>query len=357
MDYAVIMAGGAGTRLWPLSRKKMPKPGLALYSEQSMFQIAVERLDPVFLPEQIVVVARYDHAEFLQAQYPAIPKENYILEPMGKDTAAAIGLAAIHLSKRDPNARMAVLTADHAIGDPETFRQAIRAALEVARDDYLVTLGIKPVFPSTDYGYIEAGEPLGQIREFKIFLAKRFVEKPDRDRAEAMLATKKFSWNSGMFIWKVSRILEEFALQMPELSNVLTQVGEAIGRPEYNAVLQPLWEGLTRQSIDYGVMEGAKKVAVIPVDMDWEDIGNFNSLQNHLPSDAAGNSFRGDVLLQDCKNSIVLSAGKRLVSLIGMEDLVVVDTPDALLVCPRDKIGELRKLVATLESQGREDLV
>jgi len=224
MNYALIMAGGAGTRLWPLSREKHSKPSLSLYSDQSMFQIAVERLYPLFTPEQILVVASREHIADLAAQVPEIPQENYIIEPEMRGTASAIGLAAVHLALRDPEATMAVLTADHHIGKPRVFREVVKAALALAQQDYIITLGITPTWPSTDYGYIEQDGAVDQSNGFKAYHAARFVEKPNLNNAQKMLALGNYSWNSGMFIWKVSVIMAEFSRQMPELHIPLFQL-------------------------------------------------------------------------------------------------------------------------------------
>ena len=355
MDYALIMAGGAGTRLWPLSREHLPKPALRLYGDQSMFEIAVERLLPLFSPEQILVVASADHNQVLHVQVPAIPEANFIVEPEGRGTAPAIGLAAIHLQARDPEAIMAVLTADHIIGKPEVFRSVIRSALEFARDEYLVTLGIKPTWPSTSYGYIEQADLLGEKLGFKAYTAQRFVEKPNAQNAQRMLNMGKYSWNSGMFIWKVRRIMEEFKSQMPDLYACLMRIADTIGTDRYDTILDELWQGIPKQTIDYGIMENAKRVIVLPADMDWLDVGTWNNLKTVLDSDDKGNSKRGDVILWNSENSMVIG-DKRLVAGIGLENMIIVDTPDALLVCDMAQADEVKALVEHLKMIGRQDL-
>ena len=355
MDYALIMAGGAGTRLWPLSREHLPKPALRLYGDKSMFEIAVERLLPLFSPEQILVVASADHNRVLHEQVPSIPEDNFIVEPEGRGTAPAIGLAAIHLQARDPDATMAVLTADHIIGKPDVFRSVIRSALAFAKDDYLVTLGIKPTWPSTAYGYIEQADLLGEKLGFKAYAAARFVEKPNAQNAQRMLSLGKYSWNSGMFIWKVGRIMEEFREQMPDLCDRLLRIAKTIGTDNYDTVLRDLWKGIAKQTIDYGIMENAKRVIVLPADMDWLDVGTWSSLKTVLDSDEKGNSKSGDVILWDSENSMVISS-KRLVAGIGLENLIIVDTPDALLVCHMDRAGDVKAFVENLKELGRQDL-
>lgn len=356
MNYALIMAGGAGTRLWPLSREKQSKPSLSLYSEQSMFQIAVERLYPLFSPAQILVVASQEHIADLSAQVPEIPLENYIVEPEGRGTASAIGLAAIHLAKRDPEATMAVLTADHHIGKPEVFREVVAAALGFAQQDYIVTLGITPTWPSTDYGYIEQDGPIGEINGFKAYQTKRFVEKPNLQNAQTMLSLGHYTWNSGMFIWKVSVIMKEFEEQMPDLHASLMRMAEGIGTAEYEEILMPTWAGIVKQTIDYGIMENAGNVLVIPINMDWMDVGTWLNLKSLLPIDDKGNNVRGEALLVDSENTLVMGS-TRLITGIGLKDLIIVDTPDALMVCDLNSAGQVRELVKMLKEQGRQDLV
>lgn len=356
MNYALIMAGGAGTRLWPLSREQHSKPSLSLYSDQSMFQIAVERLYPLFTPGQILVVASRDHIADLAAQVPEIPQENYIIEPEMRGTASAIGLAAVHLAQRDPDATMAVLTADHHIGNTKVFRGVVQAALEFAQQGYITTLGITPTWPSTDYGYIEQDGAVGEANGFKAYHTKRFVEKPNLNNAQMMLALGNYSWNSGMFIWKVPVIMAEFERQMPELHSSLLRIAELIGKPEYEQEMPAIWTKIQKQTIDYGVMEHAEGVVVIPADMDWLDVGTWLSLKSLLPMDEKGNSVKGDALLKDSENTLVMGS-TRLITGIGLKDLIIVDTPDALMVCDLNHSGDVRELVKLLKEQGRQDLV
>lgn len=356
MDYALIMAGGAGSRLWPLSRERLPKPALRLYRQESMFQIAVERLAPLFTPEQILVISGAGHAGVLSTQVPAIPPENFILEPEGRGTAPAIALAAIHLYKRDPEARMVILTADHHIGNSMEFQRALAAALEVANNGYLVTLGITPNRPSTEYGYIQQSDQLGTQDGFAVYKTARFVEKPSLAKAENMLAEGGYSWNSGMFVWKVNIILEQFRVCMPGLYETTMRIGDNIGTPGYAQVLASVWPGVQKETIDYGVMETAEKVVVIPVDMEWLDVGNWSSLKSLLPCDEDDNSTLGEAILLDCHDTLVMG-GDRLVAAIGLDDLIIVDTPDALLVCHKDRVQDVRRIVAHLKKQGRENLV
>jgi mannose-1-phosphate guanylyltransferase len=355
MDFALIMAGGSGTRLWPLSRENRPKQSLQLVGERSMFQHSVDRLSPLFSPERIWVVTRTAHASLLQAQTPDLPESNLILEPEGRGTAPAIGLAAIHLRRADPQAVMAVLTADHYISDPARFRQVLSAGLNVARQGHLVTLGIRPTNPSTGFGYIEQGPALGEVDGFSVFHVRRFTEKPNRETAARMFSGGIYSWNSGMFIWQVQRILDEFERQMPEFYAYLMEVDAALGTPEYEAVLGRVWPQIAKQTIDYGIMEGARGVVVIPVDMGWTDIGSWGSLVDLRPTDDQGNIMSGELLSLDTHNTLVLG-DKRLIATVGVRDLIIIDSGDALLVCHKDQEQRVRELVDMLIAQGKEEL-
>ena len=351
MYYALIMAGGSGTRLWPLSRQNRPKQALKLVGQRTMFQHAVDRLAPLFPPERILVVTRSQHASMLMDQVPELLSENFIVEPEGRGTAPAIGLAAIHLRRKDPDAMMAVLTADHYITETAGFRQALMAAAQVAEDGHLVVLGIKPASPSTGFGYIHQGTSLGLVDGSPTFHVERFVEKPDLETATRMMESGEYSWNSGMFTWRVDRILEEFKRQMPEFYGQLMEVESALGTPDYEATLNRVWPQVAKQTIDYGVMEGAGDVAVIPVDIGWTDVGSWSSLFELLPADEDGNSFVGPHLGIDTHDTLAFG-DKRLIATIGVKGMVIVDTEDAVLVCAKEQEQQVRELVNKLDSNG-----
>ncbi len=354
MLYAVILAGGSGTRLWPISRKDLPKQALRLVGDRSLFQHAVERLHPLLPVERILVVTRAEHMPILQEQAPRLPAENFIIEPEGRGTAPAIALAAVHLRRLDPQAVMAVLTADHFIADIHAFQQALHAAERVAQDGYLVTLGVQPSQPSTAFGYIEQGEPLSHVEGLEVFRLARFVEKPNADTARRMLASGDYSWNSGMFVWRVERILEEFARQMPVLSRQAGEVGAALGSPRYAETLARLWPQVEKQTIDYGVMEGAQDAAVLPVDIGWVDVGSWSSLYELIRPDEHGNRWTGPHLAINTSDTLAFNQG-RLVATIGVEGLVIVETPDALLICPREREQEVRSLVDILREKNLDE--
>lgn len=350
--YALIMAGGFGTRLWPLSRRDRPKQSLTLVGGRTMFEHAVDRITPLLQPEQVFVVTGAEHVASLAAQAPDLPPENFIVEPVGRGTAPAIGLGAIHLRRQDPEAIMAVLTADHFIVDAATFRQVLTAAAQVAEYGYLVTLGIKPSFPSTGYGYIKQGESLNAVEDFPVFQAERFTEKPSLETALHMVESGEYSWNSGMFIWHVDRIMEEFQRQMPDFYVQLAEIEATLGTSGYEATLGRVWPQVVKQTIDYGVMEGAEDVAVIPVDIGWSDVGSWSNLSGLLPADEDGNTVVGLHMGIDTRDTLVFG-GKRLVATIGLEGMVIVDTEDALLICPSEREQEVRAIVRRLEQEKR----
>jgi mannose-1-phosphate guanylyltransferase len=351
------MAGGGGTRLWPISRKETPKQLLPLLGKDTLFQTTVARLEGLFPPERILVVTVAEQAREMQKQVPSIPVENYLIEPAPRGTASVVALAAAVLQKRDPQAIMAIQTADHYIRNRDLFHYLIRTSLEVAQKEYLVTLGITPTHPSTGYGYIQQGEPLEGEYQYPAYKVKRFKEKPDEATAEQLLRSGDHSWNSGMFVWRVDTILAEIRRQMPNLFDVVNKIAAAWGTAEQEDVVQSSWYDLKSQTIDYGVMERAERVAVLPASgLGWSDVGAWDSLYNVLLPDMNGNvSTNVQHLAFDTHNTLVYARGdERLVVTIGLDDMVIVDAGDVLLVCKVDQSQKVRDVVEHLKEHRQE---
>jgi mannose-1-phosphate guanylyltransferase len=355
--YAVIMAGGGGTRLWPISRKKHPKHVLPLLGKRTLFQSAVDRLDGFIPLERILVVTAADQAEELNRQAPQLSQANFLIEPMPRGTANAIGLAACVLNKHDPEAVMLVLTSDHFIGNTDLFRRVMQVAVQVARKDYLVTLGITPTFPATGYGYIQRDAALPEKFDYPVYRVKQFTEKPEEGKARVMLAGGDHSWNSGMFIWRANRILDEFASQMMGLNSALERIAAAWDTPEQSAVLAYEWPRLKSETIDYGIMEHATNVAVLPASgLEWSDVGSWDSLFDVLLPDDEGNVVvNSEHMLLETHGSLIYSTGKKLVVTIGLDDLIIIDSSDALLVCRRDQAQQVRRVIENLKKNKQED--
>jgi len=354
--YAVIMAGGSGTRLWPLSRQTRPKQMLSLFDERSLFQTAVQRLDGVFPPERIYVVTVREQSGELRQQAPEIPEENFLLEPLPRGTASVVGLAAAVIGLKDPDGIMAVLGSDHFIGNEPQFRDLLHAAQAAAMDGFLVTLGIEPNFPATGFGYIQLGESVGFYKALEAFKVVRFTEKPGLEQAKRMVLEKQHAWNSGMFVWKIGRILSEFERQMPDLSGSIARIQSHWSSPNRDAVLELEWDGLETQTIDYGIMEHAEDVVVIPApDLKWSDVGSWDSLFDVLDGDEHGNIIMGGAHLGlDTNKSLVYTAKEhRLIVTIGVDNLVVVDTGDVLLVCHKEHAQRIRQIVNQLKQEGQ----
>ncbi len=355
--YAVIMAGGGGTRLWPLSRQLRPKQMLKLGSEKALFQIATERLEGLVPHHRILVVTVADMAGDLQKLCPEIPLENYLLEPAPRGTAAVVGMAAAYLRKRDPQAVMAVLTADHIIENVTYFQELLKNAVSVARQGYLVTLGIQPTLPSTAYGYIQRGELIAEIGAQKIYQVLRFKEKPNEETARKMIASGDHDWNSGMFIWQVETIWQAFQQWMPDLSTTLSEIERLWGAADHQSDIERLWLAIKPQTIDYGIMEHASRVAVLPAaGLGWSDVGSWDSLFEVLDADENGNIILADPFeAVDTKSTLVYSEDpQRLIAAIGIQDLIVIETEDVLLLCHRSKAQQVKNIVDKLKENNRQ---
>jgi mannose-1-phosphate guanylyltransferase len=344
--YALIMAGGGGTRLWPMSRQDTPKQLLPLVEEASMFTASVERLAPLFTPEQIYVVTGRKYLNALRAHAPQIPQENFIIEPYGKESGPAAALGVTVIQKRDPKATIAILTADHHITKKDKFRDVLKAAYELAQKGYIATLGISPSYPATGFGYIRQGGLISNIDGFDCFVALGFTEKPNSVTATSFLASGEYTWNSGMFIWKAEQAMNEFKRQQPKMYEQFMLLAPTIDTHDYDHKLEEIWEAIEKISLDYAVMEGAEKMAVIPADFGWNDVGSWASMYDVLKLDKAGNGIKGseaERVLLDTKNTLVYS--DKLVVTIGVEDIIVIETPDALLICHKDRTQDVKEVV------------
>jgi mannose-1-phosphate guanylyltransferase len=355
--YVVIMAGGGGTRLWPISRKRHPKHVLPLLGERTLFQSALDRLDGFVPAERILVVTTAEQAEELKKQAPQLSQANFLIEPQPRGTASVVGLAATVLKKRDLEAVMLVLTSDHYIRNNDLFRLVMRVAVQVARKDYLVTLGITPTYPATGYGYIKRDAALPEKFDYPVYRVMQFIEKPDEVEARVMLAGGDYSWNSGMFIWRTDRILDEFARQMPDLKETLDRIGAVWGTSAQNAVLLSEWPRLKPETIDYGIMEHASNVAVLPAGgLEWSDVGSWDSLFDVLLPDEHGNVVvNSEHMALETRDSLVYSTEKKLVVTIGVDNLIIIDSSDALLVCRRDQAQQVRQVIENLKKMQQED--
>ena len=354
--YAIIMAGGGGTRLWPWSRKGQTKQMLRIVGDRSMFQITIDRLRDLISTDNMLVITTAEQAEKLETQADEICHENYILEPMPKGTASVVGMAAIQLLARNKDAVMAILTADHYIRDVKYFRSLLESAYMEAEKGHLVTLGIEPTFPSTGMGYIEQGELLETAGTNPVHKVSRFCEKPDHDTAVKFLESGKYSWNSGMFIWRADRILAEIEKDLPDLYGKLMEIYPTIGTPDYEAKVAEVWPTIQAQTIDYGVMEKADNVYVLPSSFGWDDVGSWLAVGRINPGNDMGNVIKGDIVSVNTSRCIV-QGGKKMIAMVGMEDTIVVDTDDALLVCAKDSAGEIKKVLEVLKAVNRQELL
>lgn len=367
--YGVILAGGSGTRFWPLSREMSPKQLLRVFGTESLIWQTVKRLLPLIPQEHVYIVTNNKLADEIRTslitEKEPFKNVGYLIEPQAKNTAPAIGLAAAYLSSINPEAIMVVLPSDHLIGDPTEFLAKLGHAAELAQDNYLVTLGLKPSRPETGFGYIKTGAPLNVAQPFRAddkesgeshpsFIVDSFVEKPDRETAEKYIESGDYYWNSGMFVFKAGAVLDEIGRLMPNLYNLLVQFEELSLNEWGSEKAKAIFSEAEATSIDYGIMEKSDKVAVIPVDLDWGDVGSLIALGDFLEKDEQANATIGNVVNIESKNSIIYGED-RLVAALGLEDMIVVDTHDATLVCPKDRAQDVRKIVDVLKARESEE--
>ncbi|MBJ6760012.1 mannose-1-phosphate guanylyltransferase [Corallococcus sp. H22C18031201] len=345
--YPVIMAGGSGTRFWPLSRQARPKQFLPLASKQPLITDTAARLKGLAPVKNTFIVCGPLHAKNAAKLVKGLPKQNLLVEPVARNTAPAIALAALQVAARDPKGVLVVLPSDHHVADVAGFQRTLSDAARIAEAGHIVTLGITPRHPETGYGYIQVGAPLeGGGRA-----VKAFKEKPDLETARAYVSSGEYAWNGGIFVFRADVILEAFAKHMPQMQKGLDALAKAVGKRTFGAVLKRVFPKLPSISIDYGVMEKASNIAVLPGDFGWSDVGSFAAIPEVRPADEKGNVISGaSAVVVDCQGCVVL-ADKRPLAVVGLTDVVVVDSGDAVLVVPKDKSQDVRKVVEALKAR------
>ena len=352
--HAVILAGGSGTRFWPLSRARRPKQFLALVTGRTLIEETLARVSPLCAPARTWVVCGPDHAAGVREALPSLGDRQILIEPGARNTAPAIGLAAVHALRGDPDATLLVLPSDHHIARPDEFRARLQLAARAAAGGALVTLGIQPTRPETGYGYLRRGAE----RPDGAFQVDAFVEKPDAATAARYLQDPAYSWNAGIFVFRADVYLAAVARHLPAVSEALSRIAAAPG--DAGAVREAFLRAPSI-SIDYGVMEpearGTRRIALVPCDIGWSDVGSFAALPEVRALDARGNALAGDALLYDCDDCVVLSEGARLVAAVGLRGVCVIDSGDALLVVPKDRAQDVKQIVEQLRSQGRTDRI
>lgn len=355
-NYALIMAGGSGTRFWPLSRGQKPKQFLDITGGKPLIAQVFDRIRNFIDVDRIYVIAGNSHKKAILEALPSMNPGNLILEPAARNTAPAIGLATVMIHAKDPDAVMAVMPSDHHIGDNEAFSNVMKAAFKAAGDAVIVTLGITPSRPETGYGYIRKGGSIGKVGVFEIFGVDAFVEKPDRARAVDYVMSGRYLWNSGMFFFRVREMMREIETHLPVVFEGLQKIIDPANRNKFTEMLETVFEKMPNISIDYGIMEKVKGIRVIPASIAWSDVGSWASLPEVCETDGRGNVIIGDVVLIDSDNCVIESKAQ-IITAVGLHSTAVIVTGDSVLVCPLDRTQDVKKIVAELEKKGREDLL
>lgn len=346
--FAVIMAGGQGTRFWPRSRNKRPKQLLDIVGSESMIQQTVGRIRPIIPEERIFIVSNEIHVEELKNHIPNVPQHNIVVEPLGKNTAPAIGLTSLYIRRLDPEAVSVVLPSDHLVEKEEIFWDTVKTAGNLAgKGEYLITLGMKVTSPETGYGYIH----MGNLIYDRIYKVEAFVEKPSKEKAEEFMRKGEYLWNSGIFVWRVDLILRMIEEYIPDLFRGLMEIDKVIGTSKEKRTIKSVYSELEGVSVDFGILEKSKNVTVIPSDFGWNDLGSWTALDSIFKKGPQGNVEQGKHVSIDTTNTLVYSP-RKLIATIGIKDLIIVETEDALLVCHKDRAQDVKQLVDKLKSDG-----
>ena len=351
--YTLIMAGGAGTRFWPRSKTAKPKQYLNMFGNDSLLQSTIKRFATFTETDKIYIVSGKSQAVVLEEQTPMLPKENLIYEPVGKNTLPCIGLAAMLAEKENPDGIMVVSPADHLIENDELFEETVLAAAKIADEmDGIVTLGIKPTYPATGFGYVQTAENITGNEKIKQFKVEQFVEKPDEQTATNYLKQGGFYWNSGLFIFKISVFIDSIKQFAPDLYNDLKKIQADFGTPSYEQTLDTIYRAVKSISVDYGIMEHAKNIYLVEGNFDWNDLGSWESVYLTDKKDENGNAGSGESIFIDSKNSYIHSENG-LVALVGLDDVIVVQDGNTTLVCKREKAEDVKKIVDQLKAENK----
>lgn len=354
-NTALIMAGGKGERFWPKSRQKLPKQFLDIIGEgDTMIQMTVKRILPLVDMEDIYIATNKDYKELVRKQLPGIPEENILCEPVGRNTAPCIGLGAVHIARKYSDAVMMVLPSDHLIQNHKMFVACLQDAVEAAKKECnLVTIGITPDYPETGYGYIKFNM---DKKSGNAYAVDSFKEKPSFEVAQKYLNSGDYLWNSGMFIWKVSSILKNMQQLMPVTYDGLKTIQDAIGKEEEIEVLEKVFTDFDSESVDYGIMEKADNIYIVPSTFSWDDVGSWNAVGRLRDKDQNGNAISGNIITVDTKNCI-LEGEKKLIAAVGLENLIVIDTEDAILICDNKATADIKKILEELRQNNQIDYI
>lgn len=360
--YSVILAGGVGKRFWPLSKKKHPKQLLDIVGNKSMINLTIDRLKTLSDLDHILIITNKNMAKMIQDQNSELNKNNFIIEPSGKNTAPAIGLAAHHLIKKDPKAIMGLFPADHLITDIEEFSKTVKSAIEAASvHESLFTFGIKPTYPATGYGYVQVDKDIEILSsplpsDTQIFKSKTFAEKPDINTAKLFMKSGEFFWNSGMFIWQAQTIINKINRFLPELGEILKTIAASIGSSKYEQIANKKWKTIESISIDYGVLEQSSLINVVKAEFDWNDVGSWDTVYKIEKKDKNKNVIRSEGLILRSSGNYVYSKNLKIFGL-GLKNLIIVENEGALLILPRSEAENIKEIVDSLPVIGEEDLL